>query len=522
MNYQVLARKWRPKLFEEVIGQEHVTKTLQNAIAQKKLAHAYLFTGTRGVGKTSIARLFSKAIRCESPTATFNPCLQCESCLEIDTGQSLNFVEIDGASHNGVDDVRSLIENVQYLPTKGQYKIYVIDEVHMLSTSAFNALLKTLEEPPAHAIFMLATTDPQKLLGTVISRCQRYDFKNVSLDRLKSHLKMILDKESIKIESDRVVEKIAELGKGSVRDSLSLLDQVIGFAGGKLITVDQMNKALGLLSIDFLKNFIHSLLVGDVTELTKLYLGAQSENVDLKKLSEQVLECLFKVIQSFDRPQTLSQEGLIYDESLVSVSRPEIFWIYESFAKDLVWLNQTQKFELSLLISLQKLALRRELIQGKPADPLPVVEIKEKKSPKSWQDFLAHLKSESVGLAANIERGNLKQEVDLNSSSVIVHLVYPEDASVFRDFLLEKENTQRLRQLLSDFFNRKLEDFILKVDLISLTEKKEKNFKTKVELDEEEIELKQAQKREQILNNPFVKEAEKIFGSKIDKVILKD
>jgi DNA polymerase-3 subunit gamma/tau len=175
--YQVLARKWRPKKFNDVIGQEHITKTLVNSIEKNKVAHAYLFTGTRGVGKTTIARIFAKSLRCENRLEDFNPCGECNSCKSIDSSNSLDYVEIDGASNNSVDNIRELIENVNYLPSSGKYKVYVIDEVHMLSNSAFNALLKTLEEPPAHVVFIFATTDPHKLLGTVLSRCQRFDFK---------------------------------------------------------------------------------------------------------------------------------------------------------------------------------------------------------------------------------------------------------------------------------------------------------------------------------------------------------
>ena len=238
MAYQVLARKWRPKQFEEVVGQAHVTRTLQNAIKQEKLAHAYLFTGTRGVGKTSIARLFAKAIRCENRKADFNPCLVCASCRDIDASNSMDYIEIDGASNNSVDDVRALIENVNYLPTRGKYKVYVIDEVHMLSISAFNALLKTLEEPPAHVLFILATTDPHKLLGTVISRCQRYDFKNVPIEILKEHVLKIANAEGIKFSTPKIAEKLAELGKGSVRDTLSIFDQVLGLSATQNINED--------------------------------------------------------------------------------------------------------------------------------------------------------------------------------------------------------------------------------------------------------------------------------------------
>jgi len=180
MAYQVLARKWRPQKFSEVAGQAHIVRALQNAVSSKKIAHAYLLTGTRGIGKTTIARLFAKAINCTDFDKTKEPCEVCESCRGMQEDSSIDYLEIDGASNNSVDDIRSLVENVQYLPTSGQYKIYVIDEVHMLSNAAFNALLKTLEEPPKHVVFIFATTDPDKLLKTVLSRCQRLDFKDAS------------------------------------------------------------------------------------------------------------------------------------------------------------------------------------------------------------------------------------------------------------------------------------------------------------------------------------------------------
>ena len=246
MSYQVLARKWRPKRFEEVVGQEHVTRSLQNSLKSAKLAHAYLFTGTRGVGKTTIARLFGKAIRCENRGPDMNPCLQCNPCKDIESAYSLDYQEIDGASNNSVDNVRELIENVRYLPAIGSHKIYVIDEVHMLSTAAFNALLKTLEEPPEHVIFIFATTEAQKLLGTILSRCQRFDLRNVPVDVLTAHLKVIIQKESIKFSDERFIERLAVYGKGSVRDALSLLDQVLSLAGEGPITDAVFFPSLGL------------------------------------------------------------------------------------------------------------------------------------------------------------------------------------------------------------------------------------------------------------------------------------
>ena len=229
MSYMVLARKWRPQSFEDLVGQEHVSQTLGNAIRTGRVHHAFLFTGARGVGKTSAARILAKALNCErglSPT----PCNECPSCLEITAGQGGDVFEIDGASNTGVDDVRELRENIRYLPSRCRYKIFIIDEVHMLSINAFNALLKTLEEPPAHAKFIFATTEPHKIPITILSRCQRFDFRKIPLPRVVARLRQIVDAESIGI-SDRSLGLVARRGEGSMRDALSTLDQVIAFCG---------------------------------------------------------------------------------------------------------------------------------------------------------------------------------------------------------------------------------------------------------------------------------------------------
>ncbi len=229
MSYLVLARKWRPQTFEDLVGQEHVSRTLGNAIASGRVHHAFLFTGARGVGKTSAARILAKALNCETgPTPT--PCNLCPACLEISSGQGGDVFEIDGASNTGVDDVRELRENIRYLPSRSPYKIFIIDEVHMLSINAFNALLKTLEEPPAHAKFILATTEPHKIPITILSRCQRFDFRKISLPRVVGRLREIVDAEGIGI-SDAALGLVARRGEGSMRDALSTLDQVIAFCG---------------------------------------------------------------------------------------------------------------------------------------------------------------------------------------------------------------------------------------------------------------------------------------------------
>src|SRR5690348_10514603 len=245
MSYQVLARKWRPKTFSELVGQEHVVRALGHALDSGRMHHAYLFTGTRGVGKTTIARIFAKSLNCEhGPTS--HPCGQCAICTAVDAGRFLDLIEIDAASNTGVDDVRELIENAQYAPTRGRYKVYLIDEVHMLSKPAFNALLKTLEEPPEHVKFLLATTDPQKLLVTVLSRCLKFSLKRLLPDQIAQQMRMILAAEGVKFEDEAIVE-LARGADGSLRDGLSLLDQAIAHGGGEL-RADDVRAMLGTIA----------------------------------------------------------------------------------------------------------------------------------------------------------------------------------------------------------------------------------------------------------------------------------
>jgi DNA polymerase-3 subunit gamma/tau len=246
-NYQVLARKYRPHMFEEMVGQSHTIKTLVNALNSNNLHHGFIFTGTRGVGKTSIARIFAKSINCEKGVSA-NPCSKCETCIEIDKGQSVDLIELDAASHTGVDHMREILENAQYMPTKDRFKVYLIDEVHMLSKSSFNALLKTLEEPPSHIKFLLATTDPQKLPITVLSRCLQFNLNKLTQDEILAQLKFIMDSENLKFEESALF-KIAAFGNGSMRDALSLLDQSISFGNGSVMEKD-IKAMLGLVHQD--------------------------------------------------------------------------------------------------------------------------------------------------------------------------------------------------------------------------------------------------------------------------------
>lgn len=236
MNYQVLARKWRPQNFQEVVGQEHVLSALSNALDQNRLHHAYLFAGTRGVGKTTLGRIFAKCLNCETNGVSSKPCGTCSTCQEINQGRYVDLMEIDAASRTKVEDTRDLLDNVQYAPARGRYKVYLIDEVHMLSKHSFNALLKTLEEPPEHVKFILATTDPQKLPITVLSRCLQFNLKNLNPTRISAYLKQLLTHEQV-IAEDDALWQLAVSAKGSMRDALSLTDQAIAFSNGNLTTV---------------------------------------------------------------------------------------------------------------------------------------------------------------------------------------------------------------------------------------------------------------------------------------------
>ncbi len=264
MSYQVLARKWRPRTFHEIVGQEHVVRALTNALDRQRLHHAFLFSGTRGVGKTTIARIFAKSLNCQVGMSS-TPCGECAACQEIDAGRFVDLIEVDAASRTKVEDTRELLENVQYAPNRGRFKVYLIDEVHMLSTHSFNALLKTLEEPPPHVKFLLATTDPQKLPVTVLSRCLQFGLKRLPAGMIAAYLGKVLVEEGIPYEEE-ALRLLARAGDGSMRDALSLLDQAIAFGSGR---VEQAVVAAMLGSIDrgMVSGLLEALAANDATAL---------------------------------------------------------------------------------------------------------------------------------------------------------------------------------------------------------------------------------------------------------------
>lgn len=296
MSGLVLYRKYRPQTFSEFIGQEHIVKTLTNAIANGIISHAYLFSGPRGSGKTTLARLFAKAVNCQNrKEQQYEPCNKCSSCLEIMEGRSLDLIEIDAASHRGIDEVRELKERIKFAPTKSKYKVFILDEAHQLSKDAFNALLKTLEEPPSHAIFILATTEIQKMIPTIVSRCQRFDFHKLSLSEIMKKLEIICQKEKIKIER-QAIELISLNSQGSMRDAESLLDQVFTLYGEREIKAEDIKDLLGFVEIGLVSKFSQFLSEKKLPEAINFLNEINEKGLDLEEFAKTLINYLRQVL----------------------------------------------------------------------------------------------------------------------------------------------------------------------------------------------------------------------------------
>ena len=400
MSYLVLARKYRPQSFEQVVDQTHITHTLSNAIAADRVAHAILFSGPRGTGKTTVARILAKAMNCKKgPTPS--PCNECRSCAEITSGHDVDVYEIDGASNNSVDQVRELRENIKYMPAHSLYKIYIIDEVHMLSTPAFNALLKTLEEPPAHVMFIFATTEPHKIPITILSRCQRHDFKRIILESISSHLASVCKQESFEIGADSL-EIIAREAGGSMRDAISLFDQVMS-CSQESITHEQLLDILGVIDRKYLFGLSDAVLSGDLTSALDLMDDIYDRGHDLKKLYASLLEHFRNLL--------VVKMGKKIDK-LVDLPNHEIDQLGEQAAQlSAAGLNQIFDLlfrqEASIRLAVQpKLALEMafiRLLQLQP--PLPIDDLIDK---------LDHLRQE---IAGNLKTGRTDpQKIETNSS----------------------------------------------------------------------------------------------------------
>jgi len=305
MSYQVLARKWRPKSFETLVGQPHVVRALTNALEQQRIHHAYLFTGTRGVGKTTLARIIAKSLNCEAGI-TAKPCCVCNACTEIDKGRFVDLLEVDAASNTQVDAMRELLENVQYAPTSGRFKVYIIDEVHMLSKSAFNAMLKTLEEPPEHVKFILATTDPQKVPVTVLSRCLQFNLRQIASPTIIEHLQDILTQENIPFESTGV-QLIAHAAEGSMRDALSLTDQAIAY-GNQAVNEADVRSMLGAIDQSYLFDIVNALLNGDGAALITKAQEMEARSISFEAALNELAKLLHQIAIAQTVPESISND----------------------------------------------------------------------------------------------------------------------------------------------------------------------------------------------------------------------
>jgi DNA polymerase-3 subunit gamma/tau len=361
VSYQVFARKYRPQTFDDLVGQRHVTRTLKNAVEQNRLAHAYLFVGPRGIGKTSTARILAKALNCvNGPTTT--PCGVCDSCKEIAGGNSLDVLEIDGASNNGVEQVRELRDNVRYAPSKGRFKIYIIDEVHMLTSAAFNALLKTLEEPPAHVKFIFATTEPQKVLPTILSRCQRFDLHRIPANLIAQHLQFIAVKENIALDP-AAAHAIAKGADGGLRDAESMLDQLVAFCGDKIAEPDVLN-VFGFTSEQTVAQFTEKILRGDTPGALGLLHAEADNGKDMMKFMSDLISYLRDLLVGKVKPEALSedlnpelQESLETQAGLIETDR--LLELIDQFAATegrMKWApNKRLHFEVAVIKAIQTL-----------------------------------------------------------------------------------------------------------------------------------------------------------------------
>lgn len=550
MSYQVIARKFRPQVFGSLVGQNHVTQTLQNALKNNRLPHALLFTGPRGTGKTSSARILAKALRCPN-VQDFIPCGNCESCIEIAESRSVNVIEIDGASNNGVDAIRELRDSVSYMPTSGKYKIYIIDEVHMLSTSAFNALLKTLEEPPAHVVFILATTEAPKIPQTILSRCQRFDFRRISTRQIVEHLKIICTTEKVDFEEE-ALWSIARQGDGSMRDSMTLLDQVISFANGKLTALGVAD-ILGLTDRSLLLASLQSLVSHDTLAMIEILKKLSSSGTYPELFSRELLESirtltLVKIagakLEILDRPDS---EIATMVEMSTHVTEDSLQFLFDMALKTAADVSKSPDPQIVLemgllrmvqapnLVDLQKIlsgemSLPTAATAVKTHGPHSVVEVKKtdfhstntppmsKSAPATktflraktptdkWLLFVNSIRSRDPMFAAKVENFLfVSEEAHLIKLSISAKHMF------LADTLKEPESRQKLQTFLDSLWGEGYTFQVIATQKAEAAESAHKMAEKKAVVDEQNVE-------EQLKNHPSVQAAQKIFKGDIKTV----
>ncbi|HEU5280784.1 MAG TPA: DNA polymerase III subunit gamma/tau [Gammaproteobacteria bacterium] len=474
MSYQVLARKWRPRSFKDMVGQEAVVRMLSNALEQNRLHHAYLFTGTRGVGKTTIARIIAKCLNCETGV-TSTPCDTCNTCVAIDKGQFLDLFEVDAASRTKVEDTRELLDNVLYPPTQGRYKVYLIDEVHMLSNHSFNALLKTLEEPPEHVKFLLATTDPKRLPITILSRCLQFHLKRISPEHIAAHLQHLCTAENISAETPALTQ-LAKAADGSLRDALSLLDQAIAYSQGKVITAD-VQAMLGSMSQEDLLPLVEAVLQNNGA----LALQAVAQLAERAPDFQQVLEALITLFHQVAITQIIpntSDDANV--NTLATLATPETIQLYYQIAllcrRDLAYSpNAQQGFEMAVLrmlafspntatTSTKPLAPPKTVATtaAKPATPAQQAPIAANTSGVEWRDLITQLglTGMAYALASNCTL------TSLNEQKMVLGLAAAHQP------MLSAKLKERLAEAISKHFNRPMQlDILISAEPIETPQK---------------------------------------------------
>lgn len=493
MTYEVLARKWRPQVFQEVIGQEHITQTLMNAIKTDRLAHAYLFSGARGVGKTSVARILAKAINCEKGDPGI-PCNTCHSCLEITGGSSVDVQEIDGASNRGIDEIRELRENIKYMPTASKFRIYIIDEVHMLTLPAFNALLKTLEEPPPHVKFIFATTEPHKVPVTILSRCQRFDFKRIPLSQMVTHLERIAKEEGIEINKSGLT-LIAREAEGSMRDAESLLDQVASFSGAK-VDDGQITDILGIVDRELIFETSLAIIQGSPEKCLEIIDRIYNYGHDIKEFYRALMDhfrnlliCLIAPgspmdLADSDREEIERQAEMAGVETLQQILNLLIVreadlrftlhprLLLETLTVKLCRIGEILSFD-QLIQKIESLEERLKIPSGlsagnphpslseppapwgaEPKGPPPEITPSESPPQKTWEAFLNRLATKNKAMA-NVLRQCLME----NSGENTLEITKPGN-SFSSAYLDEQEHIEKLKGYCMDFFGP---DIIIKI-----------------------------------------------------------
>lgn len=544
MSYLVLARKWRPKNFDDIISQEFITRSLKNAVSTGKIAHAFIFSGPRGVGKTSTARILAKALNCQhGPTP--DPCSACVFCTEISEGKSLDVIEIDAASHTGVNDVREIIENVKYLPASAKYKIYIIDEAHMLSQSAFNALLKTLEEPPPHVLFMLATTEPHKIPVTILSRCQRYDFKKVPLDKIRENLSSITAAEGIDAEEETLYT-VAQEADGSLRDALSLMDQLVATFGTK-ISHEEAIRILGVLDKALLKSAIEGILGKNPRSCIETLNLAIEKGINPKRFAEDLLRtlryavliktCGKEIVTDLSDEDKDGINNLIAGdsvetlESLFSVMLEGAESVQRSFyPQPALELTLIKLATLVRTVPIENIINRIESLSGKigsvpqqaPRFEEPRTDYNklsesasgseingvEKKTgtvgkkpghiEKNQDELIKFVKSKNAVMGTRLEQA---KEIVLEDSSFKIIF----NRSLHTEYFRKKETLNALKKYLSEFYSGDQDVQIEEIDSPSGND---------IERDNEKIK----ENKKKIHNDPALKDAIEIFGGRVVSV----